>query len=145
MIKYNEEDMKVLKRAYIDYKQLERQLNIDIGDTEDIRKVYDYIDDLRGASFTNVSLEVGEYFDFNYKDMCLTISKNNYRNVCKLAESVELWNDKEETYVGTLDFDDLEKIVLGYDEQELKIMESKLLKKVENAILNDEYGITKIN
>lgn len=116
MIKYNEEDMKVLKRAYIDYKQLERQLNIDIGDTEDIRKVYDYIDDLRGASFTNVSLEVGEYFDFNYKDMCLTISKNNYRNVCKLAESVELWNDKEETYVGTLDFDDLEKIVLGYDE-----------------------------
>ena len=24
-------------------------------------------------------------------------------------------------------------------------MESKLLKKVENAILNDEYGITKIN
>ena len=25
MIKYNEEDMKVLKRAYIDYKQLERE------------------------------------------------------------------------------------------------------------------------
>ena len=24
-------------------------------------------------------------------------------------------------------------------------MESKLLKKIENAILNDEYGITKIN
>ena len=108
--------MKVLKRAYIDYKQLERQLNIDIGDTGDIRKVYDYIDDLRGASFTNVSLEVGEYFDFNYKDMCLTISKNNYRNVCKLTESIELWNDKEETYIDTLDFDDLEKIVLGYDE-----------------------------
>ena len=59
MIKYNEEDMKVLKRAYIDYKKLERQLNIDIGDTEDIRKMYDYIDDLRGASFKNVSLEVG--------------------------------------------------------------------------------------
>lgn len=116
MIKYNEEDMKVLKRAYIDYKQLERQLNIDIGDTEDIRKMYDYIDDLRGASFTNVSLEVGEYFDFNYKDMCLTISKNNYRNVCKLAESVELWNDKEETYIDTILFEDLEKIVLGYDE-----------------------------
>ena len=109
-------DQQIKKRAYIDYKQLERQLNIDIGDTEDIRKVYDYIDDLRGASFTNVSLEVGEYFDFNYKDMCLTISKNNYRNVCKLAESVELWNDKEETYIDTLDFDDLEKIVLGYDE-----------------------------
>lgn len=113
---YSEEDMKILKRAYIDYKQLERKLSIDLGDTEDLEKAYDYINDLRETSFTNVDLEVGEYFDFNYKDMCLTISKNNYRNVCKLAESVELWNDKEETYVGTLDFDDLEKIVLDYDE-----------------------------
>ena len=48
--------------------------------------------------------------------ICLTISKNNYRNVCKLAESVELWNDKENTYIDTILFEDLEKIVLGYDE-----------------------------
>lgn len=108
-------DQQIKKRAYIDYKQLERQLNIDIGDTEDIRKMYDYIDDLRGANFTNVDLEVEEYFDFNYKDMCLTISKNNMRNVCKLTESIELWNDKENTYIGTFDFDDLEKEVLGYE------------------------------
>ena len=117
----------------LDYNDLKKQLqelaylspgllfhfqykNKEAEDITSNRGILDYIDDLRGASFTNVSLEVGEYFDFNYKDMCLTISKNNYRNVCKLAESVELWNDKEETYIGTLDFDDLEKIVLGYDE-----------------------------
>lgn len=108
-------DQQIKKRAYIDYKQLERKLAIDLGDTEDLEKVYNYIDDLRGTSFTNVNLEVGEYFDFNYKDMCLTISKNNYRNVCKLTESIELWNDKEETYIGTFDFEDLEKEVLGYE------------------------------
>ena len=45
---YNEEDMKILKRAYIDYKQLERKLNIDIGDTDNIKKVYDYILELKG-------------------------------------------------------------------------------------------------
>lgn len=108
-------DQQIKKRAYIDYKQLERKLAIDLGDTEDLEKVYNYINDLRGTSFTNVNLEVGEYFDFNYKDMCLTISKNNYRNVCKLTESIELWNDKEETYIGTFDFEDLEKEVLGYE------------------------------
>lgn len=118
--KYNEEDMKILKRAYIDYKQLERKLSINIGDTDNIKKVYDYILELKGndntISMTNVDLDICEYFDFNYKDMCLTISKNNYRNVCKLAESIELWNDKETTYINTIDFDELEKLVLGYEE-----------------------------
>lgn len=120
---YNEEDMKILKRAYIDYKQLERKLSINIGDTDNIKKVYDYILELKGndntISMTNVDLDICEYFDFNYKDMCLTISKNNYRNVCKLAESIELWNDKETTYINTIDFDELEKLVLGYEEQVL--------------------------
>lgn len=115
---YSEEDMKILKRAYIDYKQLERQLNIDIGDTEDIKKVYNYINEcVRGTNMTNVDLEVQEYFDFNYKDMCLTISKsNNIRRVCKLSDSIELWNDNETSYINTIGFEDLEKIVLGYDE-----------------------------
>ena len=117
--KYNEEYMKILKRAYIDYKQLERKLSINIGDTDNIKKVYDYILELKGndntISMTNVDLDICEYFDFNYKDMCLTISKNNYRNVCKLAESIELWNDKETTYINTIDFDELEKLVLGYE------------------------------
>jgi hypothetical protein len=114
--KYNEEDMKILRRAYIDYRQLERKLSIDIGDTDNIFKVYDYFKNyISGISFTNIDLEVGEYFDFNYKDMCLTISKNNYRNVCKLAESIELWNDKETTYINTICFEELEKLVLGYE------------------------------
>lgn len=117
MIKYNNEDMKILKRAYIDYRQLERKLSIDLGDTKDLEKAYNYINDLKGASFTNVDLEVGEYFDFNYKDMCLTISKNNYRGVCKLAESIELWNDKENKYINTILFEDLEKIVFSLGDE----------------------------
>ena len=116
---YNEEDMKILKRAYIDYKQLERKLSIDIGDTDNIKKVYDYILELKRnddtIGMTNVDLDICEYFDFNYKDMCLTISKNNYRNVCRLAESIELWNDNKTTYINTIDFEELEKLVLGYE------------------------------
>ena len=116
MKKYNEEDLKIFKRAYIDYKQLERQLSIDIGDTDNIFKVYDYFKNyINNISFTNVSLIVGEYFDFNYKDMCLTISKNNIRGVCRLADSIELWNDKENTYIDTIGFEELEKVVLGYE------------------------------
>lgn len=115
-MEYNEEELKILKRAYIDYKQLERQLYTDIGDTDNISKVYDYFKNyVRGASFTNIDLEVGEYFDFNYKDMCLTISKNNIREVCRLADSIELWNDKENTYINTIGFEELEKVVLGYE------------------------------
>ena len=119
MKKYNEREMKILTRVYIDYKQLERKLNIDFGDTYDIEKVYNYMLKLKEndttIGFTNVDLDICEYFDFNYKDMCLTISKNNYRNVCKLAESIELWNDKETTYINTIDFEELEKLVLGYE------------------------------
>ena len=114
-MKYNAEELKILKRAYIDYKQLERQLSIDIGDTDNIKKVYDYMSGLREVSFTNVDLDFDEYFDFNYKDMCLTISKNNRRNVCKLADSVELWNDKGTNYINTIGFGELEKVVLGYE------------------------------
>ena len=118
MKKYNEREMKILTRVYVDYKQLERKLNIDFGDTYDIEKVYNYMLNLKEndttIGFTNVDLDLG-YFDFNYKDMCLTISKNNYRNVCRLAESIELWNDNETTYINTIGFEELEKLVLGYE------------------------------
>ena len=113
---YTEEEFKILKRAYIDYLQLERQLSVDIGDTEDLEEVYNYFSGVRGVSFTNVDLDCQFYFDFNYKDMCLTISKNNYRSVCKLADSVEIWGDDTIGLIDSMSFTSLEKLVLGYEE-----------------------------
>lgn len=110
---FKEKDMELIRRVYIDYKQLERKLSIDIGDTKDINEVYEYMNELKEVSPTNVELEYG-YFDFNYKDMCLTISNGNRREVCRLCESIEIWNDSENTYFGTYDFEDIEKEVLGY-------------------------------
>lgn len=98
----------IYKRAYIDYRQLERQLTIDIGETTNIKEVYDYIGQLPNVSFTNVDLDYG-YFDFNYKDMCLTISTFNNRGVVRLAESIELWDDENECLLDVIDFNDLER------------------------------------
>ena len=117
MKKYNEREMKILTRVYIDYKQLERKLNIDFGDTYDIEKVYNYMLKLKEKDttigFTNVDLDLG-YFDFNYKDMLLTISKYNRREVCKLREDIIIYDDEMGTDFDEMNFEDLEKIVLGY-------------------------------
>lgn len=121
MIKFNENEMKILRRAYIDYKQLERLLDIEFGETADLNAVYEYIkrlSDLKHLGyhidFTNVDIEEG-YFDFNYNDMCLTISVYNTRLIVKLADSIEIWNDKESSYLAEFDFDSLEKLILGYE------------------------------
>ena len=115
--KYNEREMKILTRVYIDYKQLERKLNIDFGDTYDIEKVYEYMLKLKEndttIGFTNVDLDLG-YFDFNYKDMLLTISKYNRREVVKLAENIIIYDDEMGTDFDEMNFEDLEKIIMGY-------------------------------
>ena len=117
MKKYNEREMKILTRVYVDYKQLERKLNIDFGDTTDIEEVYNYILELKKndntIGITNVELDLG-YFDFNYKDMLITISKYNKRGICKIAEDIIIYDDEMGTDFEEMDFEDLEKIVLGY-------------------------------
>lgn len=117
MKKYNEREMKILTRVYVDYKQLERKLNIDFGDTTDIEEVYNYILELKKndttIGITNVELDLG-YFDFNYKDMLITISKYNKRGICKIAEDIIIYDDEMGADFEEMDFEDLEKIVLGY-------------------------------
>ena len=63
--------------------------------------------------FTNVDLDLG-YFDFNYKDMLLTISKYNRREVVKLGEDIIIYDDEMGTDFDEMNFEELEKIVLGY-------------------------------
>jgi len=152
MKKYNEREMKILTRVYIDYKQLERKLSIDIGDTYDIEKVYKYMLELKKKDttigFTNIDLDLG-YFDFNYKDMLLTISKYNKREVCKLGEDIIIYDDEMGTDFDEMNFEDLEKIVLGYipfgknEERNIKkvyIIEI-LCKDTDNTIYNDNHKV----
>ena len=107
-----EDKEKLFRKAYIDYKQLERFLSIDLGDSHDIEKAYNYIKDMsernKTISFTNVDLDLG-YFDFYYYDMLLTISTYNKREVCKLAESIIIYDRYDNDY--EIDFNDLERKV----------------------------------
>lgn len=65
------------------------------------------------AVITNEDLELG-YFDFNYRDMLITISKYNRREVVKLAEDIIIYDDEMGTDFDEMNFEELEKIVLGY-------------------------------
>lgn len=118
-MEYTKEEYKILLRAYIDYKQLERELYLDFGETKDIQAVYNYIKELAEQTqfyhidFVEVNLQEG-YFDFNYNDMVLTISMYNRRNIVMLCDTIDVWNDKEDNLIGEFDFNTLEKIIFGY-------------------------------
>lgn len=97
-MKFNDRELRILRRAYVDYINLERLLNVEFGETTNINKVYEYIEELKhqrylgyNIDFTNVELDEG-FFDFNYNDMCLSISVYNTRNIVKLCDSIEVWD-----------------------------------------------------
>ena len=119
MRKYTDEEMEILTRCYVDYKQLERLLYIEIGNTTDITKVYNFMVDLKRKDnrfgFTNVELDEG-YFDFNYRDMLLTISTYNTRKICLLGNLICVYDDKNCCDLCEIDFDDLEKLIFNYVE-----------------------------
>jgi len=119
MRKYTDYEMEILTRCYVDYKQLERLLKNDIGDSYDIEKVYLYMKELaknnNRLGFTNVDLDEG-YFDFNYNDMLLTISKYNTRKICLLCDLICVYDDKNCCDLCEIDFNDLEKLIFNYVE-----------------------------
>lgn len=114
-MKYTKRETNILKRAYIDYKQLKEKLDIDLENTNDMEKCYEYIKNLaknnKTITFTNVDLDLG-YFDFNYNDMLLTISKYNINEICKLSEQIVIYDDENSIDLCEIDFKDLEKIIL---------------------------------
>lgn len=103
-------DKIIKEKSYVDYLILKKKIEKDIGDTKDMQVMYDYIDKIKGASYTNVELDFG-YFDFNYKFMCLTIDNYNDDKICRLSESIEIY-DEFGMFVGEYSFDKLEKEVL---------------------------------
>lgn len=64
-MEYTKEEYQILLRAYIDYKQLERELYLDFGETKDIQAVYNYIKELAEQTqfyhidFVEVNLQEG--------------------------------------------------------------------------------------
>ena len=91
------------EKAYHDYMNFKEELeNLNYTFLE----LYTYLKNRKDISFTNVELDWG-YYDFNYKDMTLTI--NNKNNKAELSSIIELWNDKSCSYITTFDIKELEK------------------------------------
>lgn len=94
------------EKAYKDYLEFKKEIeNLNYNFLE----IYDYLKTRKDIFFTNVELDWG-YYDFNYKDMTLTI--NNKDNKAELSPTIELWNDTTCSYIGTYDLKDLEKEVI---------------------------------
>lgn len=108
MKEYSKEEIIILKRVIADYNSLAKEVQerINNGATyEDLKK---YIKSLDDCSFTN---QEDEFFDFNYKDMTLSIYKNEIFGL-HLGETIEVWNDKECAYLGSFDnVEEIKKIV----------------------------------
>lgn len=97
MKNYNKEDIKILKRVIKDYEELKQDINNKIKNNYDFEELYYYIKWLSGVNITN--FQENEYFDFNYKDMCLSIY--NEPIGIYLGDTIEVWNDKSKYYIDT--------------------------------------------
>ena len=101
----------LFKKCYVDYRQLERHLYNNIGYESSIYVAYNFIEKL-GVEFTNIELK-DCFFDFYYKDMLLTISTFNRTKNARLLDVIEVYDNIG--LVKILEFNDLEKEVLGYE------------------------------
>ena len=101
----------LLKRCYIDYRQLERHLYNNIGYESSIYVAYNFVEKL-GVEFTNIELKEG-FFDFYYKDMLLTISTFNRTKNARLLDVIEIYDNIG--LVKIIEYNDLEKEVLCYE------------------------------
>ena len=101
----------LLKKCYVDYRQLERTLYNNIGYESSIYVAYNFIEKLK-VEFTNVELKEG-FFDFYYKDMLLTISNFNRTKNARLLDTIEIYDSIG--LVKILEFNDLEKEVFDYE------------------------------
>lgn len=101
----------LLKKCYIDYKQLERTLYNNIGYDSSIYVAYNFVAKM-DVEFTNVELTDG-FFDFYYKDMLLTISTFNRTKHARLLDVIEIYDNVG--LVKILEYNDLEKEVFNYE------------------------------
>lgn len=111
--KYSEEDMKILKKVYIDYKQFERKLNRNAFCNKSIQDIYNFVYPYADR-ITNEDFKLG-CFDFEYKNNCiLTIDDYRHKGLFELSDLLEVLDNNGT--ICTITFDELEKLVLGYEE-----------------------------
>lgn len=114
-MKYNKQEIEIIKRAVKDYDLLEKEINKRIDNNYNISDLYDYLRHL--ASCDVISYEDNykdySYIDFNYCDMvCIICEDVSHNNKLHLSKNIELWNDKELYVINEdVNIDELKKLV----------------------------------
>lgn len=111
-MEYTRQELAIFENVIRDYNILKKDIDDKIKKGYTINDLYDYIRHLSSCSPTNVELNGKfKYIDFNYCDMCISILEHDENGVY-LGESLEIWNDEEEYYIGTFNNTrELEKIL----------------------------------
>ena len=114
--RYNEEDIKILKRVIPDYEEIKGLIDKKIEEGYSLEQLKDYVETLDTTNITNYNFdyEFDRFFDFNYKDMCLTIWDYNYRkgHSVFLGDTIEVYNDKDMYFVDTFNcIDEIKGII----------------------------------
>lgn len=97
-MKYNDEELEIIKRAIKDYDLLEKEINDRINKGYTISDLHDYLRHLASCDVISYedNYEDYSYIDFNYCDMACSICEDvSCNNKLHLSKSIELWNDKE--------------------------------------------------
>lgn len=97
---YTKTDIEIFKRVIRDYKIIKKDIDERIKKGYTIELLLDYIHHLSGCNITNVEfLDDFQYIDFNYCDMCISILQHG--DTPYLGDTIEVWNDKENYFIGT--------------------------------------------
>ena len=114
-MKYNKQEIEIIKRAVKDYDLLEKEINERIDNNYNISDLYDYLRHLASCDIIGYedNYEDYSYIDFNYYDMVCTICEDvSHNNKLHLSKNIELWNNKELYVINEdIDIDELKKLV----------------------------------
>lgn len=98
-MEYTKEDLDIFKRVINDYKELKNEIDKRIAKGYTMENLLDYVRHLASCDITNYDLISDyKYIDINYCDMTVSILEEN--NKCFLGDSLEVWNNVHNYYIG---------------------------------------------
>lgn len=118
MSDFTKEDITIFKRVIENYNTIKERIDNIIKHGSTIKDIKDFVENILKYDTTNVDLDNdNKYFDFNCEDMTLSV----YEDVCGvyLGDTIEVWDDKTNSYLGYFNtINEIKAIVKHYEEEE---------------------------
>lgn len=115
-MKYTKKEVKIFRRVVKDYANVKKVIDKKVAQGYTWQRLYDYLWGKPCFQITNKTFSDDvDYIDFNYKDMCLSLYKNN--DIIYLGASIEVWNDEDLYCIDTFNsINDIKKVIKKEDE-----------------------------